>query len=117
MGVAIGDVNNDGIPDLLLTAYGTPRLLLNRGNGHFEDVTHEAGLDAPGWSVSAAFCDFDRDGYLDLVIVQYVAYSPSVKWLDVAGPPDYPSPALFPGSSTRVYSNLGRAPGPGALAF
>jgi enediyne biosynthesis protein E4 len=109
MGVAIGDVNNDGLPDVLLTSYGGSRLLLNRGNGRFEDVTRAAGLELPGWSVSAAFCDFDRDGWLDLVIVQYVAFTESTRWTEVAGKPEYSPPALFAGSSTRIYRNRGRA--------
>jgi hypothetical protein len=109
MGVAVGDVNNDGLPDVLLTSYGGARLFINRGNGKFEDVTHDAGLDVPGWSVSAAFCDFDRDGWLDLAIVQYVAYAQSSKWIDVAGQPEYSPPVFFAGSSTRIYRNLGRA--------
>jgi hypothetical protein len=113
MGVAIGDVNNDGLNDVLLTGYGGARLLLNRGGGRFQDITREAGLDAPGWSVSASFCDLDGDGWLDLVVVQYVAYSPSNRWTEVAGQPEYPAPQVFAGSSTRVYRNLGAAAGGG----
>ncbi|HEY7115558.1 MAG TPA: CRTAC1 family protein [Tepidisphaeraceae bacterium] len=108
MGVAIGDVNNDGLPDVVLTGYGGARLLINRGNGRFEDVTHDAGLDIPGWSVSASFCDFDRDGWLDLAVVRYVAYTESTRWTDVSGQPEYAPPLLFAGSSARVYRNLGR---------
>src|SRR5262249_42976334 len=69
MGVAIGDVNNDGLPDVLLTQYRGVKLFLNRGGGKFEDVTTAAGLDNPSWAVSAAFVDYDRDGWLDLVVV------------------------------------------------
>src|SRR5262249_30527237 len=77
MGAAVGDVNNDGRPDLLLTEYGRVRLFLNNGDGTFRDVTKEAGLEETGWSTSACFFDFDRDGWLDLVIVKYVDYDPS----------------------------------------
>src|ERR1700688_4916441 len=76
MGVAIGDVNNDGRPDVLITQYGGVKLLLNRGNGSFDDVTEQAGLRNPQWGVSASFFDFDRDGWLDLVVVNYVDYDP-----------------------------------------
>ena len=62
MGVAVGDVNNDGRPDVLLTEYGRIRLFLNRGGGKFEDVTAESGLSDPLWATSAAFLDYDRDG-------------------------------------------------------
>ena len=66
MGVAVGDVNNDGLPDVVITQYGGVKLFLNKGNGVFQDATREAGLDSLGWAASAAFFDYDRDGYLDL---------------------------------------------------
>src|SRR6266849_5053832 len=75
MGVAIGDVNNDGWPDVFVTEYGRVRLFLNNGNGTFTDITQEAGLDNPHWGTSACFVDYDRDGWLDLVVANYVSYS------------------------------------------
>src|SRR5690349_23113667 len=75
-GVAVGDVDNDGRPDVLLTQYGGVKLFLNRGGGQFEDATAEAGLDDPLWAMSAAFVDYDRDGRLDLVVVNYKDYDP-----------------------------------------
>src|SRR6202043_1598991 len=84
-GVAIGDVNNDGWPDVLLTQYGGIKLFLNQGNGTFRDVTQEAGLDNPLWATSASFLDYDRDGWLDLVVVNYVLYDPSWQCTDPAG--------------------------------
>jgi hypothetical protein len=109
MGVAVGDVNNDGRPDVLLTQYGGVRLFLNRGGGTFADVTREAGLDNPSWGASAAFLDYDRDGRLDLVVVNYVDYDPT--WpCTTRGRQEYCSPQSFPGQVTRLFRNLG--PGP-----
>src|SRR5439155_1248274 len=68
MGVAIGDVNNDGWPDVLITEYGRIRLLLNNGNGTFTDSTKEAGLDNPAWGTSACFADFNGDGWPDILV-------------------------------------------------
>jgi hypothetical protein len=77
MGVAIADYNNDGFPDILITAVGQNRLFRNTGQGHFLDVTEEAGLGGrTGFSTSAAWFDFDRDGFLDLLICNYVKWSP-----------------------------------------
>jgi hypothetical protein len=77
MGVAIGDINNDGFPDLLLTAFGPNAIYRNNGNGSFTDATAESpDLELRDrWSSSAAFFDYDRDGWLDLVILNYVDYS------------------------------------------
>jgi hypothetical protein len=66
MGVAVGDIENDGDLDVFVTNYSPDRLYLNRGDGSFSDVTDLAGARVDGWSASAAFCDFDRDGFLDL---------------------------------------------------
>ncbi len=76
MGVAIGDIDNDGRPDLFLCEYGRVRLFRNLGGGKFADITKEACLDAPNWASSAAFLDFDRDGWLDLAGVNDVVYNP-----------------------------------------
>src|SRR5262245_33804544 len=72
MGVAVGDVNNDGWPDVLVTQYGSLRLFLNNGDGTFADLTRAAGLGSPLWGTSASFIDYDRDGWPDLVAVNYV---------------------------------------------
>ncbi|MBZ5669570.1 MAG: CRTAC1 family protein [Acidobacteriia bacterium] len=74
MGVAVGDYDNDGFPDLYITSFGQNQLLHNRGDGTFEDVTEKAGVGGGGWSTSAAFFDYDRDGYLDLFVARYVVY-------------------------------------------
>ena len=75
MGVATGDIDNDGWVDLFLTYLGTNQLYRNNGNGTFTDVSASSGIDAPGWGVSASFVDYDRDGWLDLYVGNYVQYS------------------------------------------
>jgi hypothetical protein len=110
MGAAVGDIDNDGFPDLLLTEYGRVRLFRNNGNGTFADVTAEAGVGSPLWSTSAAFADFDRDGWLDLAVCGYVDYDPSIPCPGSGGRTDYCHPKGFPGSVTRVYRNLGADP-------
>ena len=109
MGVAIGDINNDGQPDVLVTEYGGVRLFLNQGGGHFIDITKQAGVDNPQWATSAAFFDYDRDGWLDLVVVNYIDYLASEKCFDRAGQPEYCGPNSRPGTVSRLFHNLGRA--------
>jgi hypothetical protein len=116
MGVAVGDINNDGRPDVLVTEFGGVRLFLNQGGGKFIDVTTEAGLDNPAWGTSAAFVDYDRDGWLDLVVVNYIDYVPTRRCTGTDGARDYCGPASFSGQVSRLYRNLGRRAGAGAHA-
>jgi hypothetical protein len=114
MGVAVADVNNDGWPDVLVTQFGGVRLFLNNGDGKtFTEVTKEAGLHAPAWCMSAAFFDFDRDGWLDLVVVCYVDYDPTWPCRTPSGRPEYCAPKTFPGRVCKLFRNLGRQPGQG----
>ncbi|MGB7282314.1 MAG: CRTAC1 family protein [Candidatus Acidiferrum sp.] len=77
MGVAAGDYNNDGFPDLFISCVGQSRLLRNTGKGTFLDVTKESGLFGHhGFSTSALWFDYDRDGLLDLFVCNYVRWSP-----------------------------------------
>jgi hypothetical protein len=76
MGVAVGDYNNDGFPDILITCVGQNRLFRNTGKGTFVDVTSAAGLGKrEGFSTSALWFDYDRDGLLDLFVCNYVKWS------------------------------------------
>ena len=77
MGVAVGDYNNDGFPDILITCVGQNRLFKNTGKGTFTDVTNSSGLGKrQAMSTSALWFDFDRDGRLDLFVCNYVKWSP-----------------------------------------
>ncbi len=77
MGVAVGDYNNDGFPDLLITCVGQNRLFQNTGKGTFVDVTKKSGLlGRQAFSTSALWFDFDRDGLLDLFVCNYVNWTP-----------------------------------------
>lgn len=77
MGVAVGDYNNDGFPDIFISCVGQSRLFRNTGKGNFVDVTKASGLlGKQGFSTSALWFDFDRDGLLDLFVCNYVRWSP-----------------------------------------
>ena len=110
MGVAVADFNNDGFPDILITAVGQNRLFQNTGAGHFLDVTEKAGLGGRnGFSTSALWFDFDRDGFLDLLVCNYVKWSPQ---LDVFCSVDgkrksYCTPEAYHGDTCWLFRNRG----------
>jgi len=74
MGVAVGDYDNDGWPDIFVTSYGNCILYRNNRDGTFSDVTRKAGLETPGWTTSAVWFDYDNDGRLDLFVCSFVDY-------------------------------------------
>src|SRR5438132_1669132 len=74
MGVAVGDVDNDGYADLFVSNFGTSRLYRNNGNGTFTDVAQKLNVDVKGWSTGATFGDYDRDGRLDIFVPQYIDF-------------------------------------------
>ena len=116
MGIAVGDVNNDGRPDILITQYTGVRLFLNQGGMRFLDVTVAAGIRNPLWGASAVFLDFDRDGWLDLFVVNYVAYDPSLPCQAASGRPEYCNPKGFAGTTCKLFRNR-RAQADGSAAF
>ena len=109
MGVAVGDYDGDGRPDLYVTNFGSNQMWRNRGDGTFEDTTAKTGTDDPRWSVAAAFFDFDRDGRLDLYVGNYVAFgfAKQVPCLGASGVRDYCGPKSYPPVPDRLFRNRG----------
>ena len=110
MGVAVGDFDNDGYDDLFVTAYGQSHLFHNNGNGTFTDVTQKAGLGGvQEFSTGAAWVDYDKDGRLDLVVANYVQWSPeSDLYCTLDGKSkSYCTPESYKGTSVRLWHNRG----------
>jgi hypothetical protein len=108
MGVAVGDYDNDGFPDIYVTNFGKNILYHNNGDGTFTDVTAKAGVAAGGWSVSAGFLDYDNDGRLDLFVTRYLDWSPEKsKACGRAEAPLYCPPGEFGLISNILYHNKG----------
>src|SRR5438552_2372800 len=89
------------LASVLLTQYGGIKLFLSQGGGRFQDVTEEAGLSNPLWGTSAAFLDYNRDGWLDLVVVNYLYYDPKKDCLTAQGTKEFCGPMSFPGTCSK----------------
>ncbi len=110
MGCAIADYDNDGYPDILVTAYGRCTLYHNNGNGTFTDVTDKAGLAAPGWTTSAVWFDYDNDGKLDLFLCSFVQFSVTNNVFcgdNKLGKRFYCIPRVFKPTPSLLYHNNG----------
>lgn len=109
LGAAVGDINNDGLPDLYLSNLGSNQMYLNKGGGKFVDVTKESGTDDQRWTTSASFLDYDRDGWLDLMMVNYADFSvnnnPTCYAATTAK--DYCTPRVFRSPGNRLLHNKG----------
>jgi hypothetical protein len=107
MGVAVGDYDNDGYPDLYVTSYGKNILYHNNGDGTFTDVTAKAGVAAGGWSVSAGFLDYDNDGKLDLFVTRYMEWDTKHSKNCGGNYHTYCPPEEFPATTSILYHNNG----------
>jgi hypothetical protein len=111
LGVAAGDFDNDGWLDLLLTNFGANALWRNNGDGTFADVTRASGLtDDARFAVSAAFVDYDRDGWLDLYVANNVDYTLANETTcpNPAGRRDYCPPQIYGGRPDQLFRNTRR---------
>ena len=122
MGVAVGDYDGDGAPDLYVTNLGPNVLLRNNGDGTFHETTAQAGVGDPGWGTSAAFLDYDADGHLDLFVVNYIHWRadseirchPGGRERDYCHPSNYNAPAtdvLFRNRGDGTFENATRSTG------
>jgi len=110
MGVAVGDYNGDGFPDLYVTQYGRSILYRNNGNGTFTDVTESAGVAAPGWSTSAVWFDYDNDGKLDLFVCRFADFDKSKHVFcgnEHTGKRYNCSPRTYPSAHSWLFHNNG----------
>ena len=114
MGVAVGDFDNDGFPDIYVTGVKENILYHNRGDGTFEDVTEKARIGGENahygkmWSLSAAWVDVDNDGWLDLIVTNYVQWDPNLE--PKCGTPQQPlycDPSAYQGTVTQLFRNNG----------
>jgi hypothetical protein len=108
-GVAVADYDNDGLPDIYVTALEGDRLFHNEGHGRFRDVTGSSGIRNANFGTSAAWFDFDRDGKADLVLANYVKWSAATDiYCSMDGKTkSYCTPESYKGESLKLYHNLG----------
>jgi hypothetical protein len=108
MGVAVGDYNNDGLPDIYVTQVGRNILYRNNGDGTFTDVTAKSGVACEGWSSSAVWFDYDNDGRLDLFVCQFVEFDKASSCgLDPKGRHHYCIPTIFKPRPSSLFHNNG----------
>src|ERR1039457_733184 len=114
-GVAVGDYDNDGYPDLFVAGVHHNTLYHNNGNGTFTDVTAKAGIDnrpdpkfGPMWGITAVWMDVNKDGLLDLFVVNYLQWDYATEPLcEYKGVPDYCAPRSYKGLPHQLFLNKG----------
>ena len=109
MGAAVGDYDNDGRDDLLVTSLNGSYLFHNEGGGHFREVSQASGVRGDGWGTSAAWVDYDKDGRLDLFVCRYVGWTPETDRYGTMNGREksYTAPFFYPGQLSRLYRNMG----------
>lgn len=110
MGVAVGDFDRDGLPDIYLTQYPRSILYRNNGDGTFTDVTERAGVAAPGWATSAVWFDYDNDGRLDLFVCRFADWDKAKNTFcgnTLTGERWYCKPNVYPPMRSWLYHNNG----------
>lgn len=107
MGAAVGDMDNDGDRDLLVTNLGPNTLFRNNSDGTFTNVTGPAGMTGDEWSTSATFCDLNNDGHLDLFVANYINSDNLFACRSGAGELDYCGPNAYRGVPDQLYRNNG----------
>ncbi|MGC2404434.1 MAG: CRTAC1 family protein [Acidobacteriaceae bacterium] len=108
MGVAVGDYNRDGYPDMLVTGYNGCTLFRNNGDGTFSDVTLKSGIATPGWATSAVWFDYDNDGWLDLFVCRFVEFNKAANQFcgnGGAGERHYCIPRIYPPAHSWLFRN------------
>lgn len=109
MGVAVADYDNDGKPDIYITALDGDHLFHNQGNGKFKDVTAQSGIRNANFGTGAAWLDYDRDGKADLFVANYIQWTPQTDvWCSLDGvSKSYCTPETSKGAPSKLYHNLG----------
>jgi hypothetical protein len=110
LGVSAADYDNDGKPDLYVTALEGDHLFHNEGNGKFRDVTKEAGISNAQFGTSSAWFDYDRDGKADLFVANYVQWTEKgdLRCSLDGKTKSYCTPEAYPGTASKLYRNMGR---------
>ncbi|WP_263359047.1 CRTAC1 family protein [Acidicapsa ligni] len=110
MGVAVGDFNGDGYPDMFVTGYNRSILYRNNGDGTFTDITEKSGIVTPGWASSAVWFDYDNDGRLDLFVCRFVEFAKQDNKFcgnEKTGDRYYCIPSVYPPAASWLFHNNG----------
>ncbi len=105
MGMTVGDIDNDGYPDIYITNYGPNILYKNNGDGTFSDISEKAGVAGVECSVGAVWFDYDNDGWLDLYVGNYIDFDPEYGYF--YAPDGFPGPMAYDGQQDLLYHNQG----------